>query len=204
MLLRKVGIVLVATSAGTVMSSYIWLCACVELYLVPSLVLVNKRFVISTKRTHTKLNRLRDIRRRKKKKKKLERQPDTFFFFFFFFHFVPIPTLRRGNSGIVLRKVRIPILRNKVRTLTLRRTIIELYWFPLSAEHTPHFNPKAFRPQCSQCAQANHSPPPIYKWSSEDTNSATSNITLTAAPVVSVFEVLRPSQHYWCHVEPVC
>ena len=87
MLLRKVGIVLVATSAGTVMSSYIWLCACVELYLVPSLVLVNKKFVISTKRTHTKLNRLRDIRRRKtkkkkKKKKKLERQPDTFFCFF--------------------------------------------------------------------------------------------------------------------------
>ena len=50
-------------------------------------------------------------------------------------HFVPILTLRRDNSGIVLRKVRIPTLRNKVRIPTLRRTIPELYRFLLCAEH---------------------------------------------------------------------
>ena len=50
-------------------------------------------------------------------------------------HFVPILTLRRDNSGIVLCKVRIPTLRNKVRIPTLRRTIPELYRFLLCAEH---------------------------------------------------------------------
>ena len=50
-------------------------------------------------------------------------------------HFVPILTLRRDNSGIVLRKVRIPTLRNKVRIPTLRRTIPELYRFLLCTEH---------------------------------------------------------------------
>ena len=50
-------------------------------------------------------------------------------------YFVPILTLRRDNSGIVLRKVRILTLRNKVRIPTLRRTIPELYRFLLCAEH---------------------------------------------------------------------
>ena len=49
--------------------------------------------------------------------------------------FAPIPTLCRSNSGIVLRKVRIPTLRNKVRIPTLRRTILELYRFLLCSEH---------------------------------------------------------------------
>ena len=42
-------------------------------------------------------------------------------------HFVPITTLRRSNSGILLRKVRIPTLPGKVGILTLRRTIQELH-----------------------------------------------------------------------------
>ena len=46
-------------------------------------------------------------------------------------HFVPIPTLRTDNVGIVLRKVRIPTLPGKVRILTLRKTIPELYRFLL-------------------------------------------------------------------------
>ena len=50
-------------------------------------------------------------------------------------HFVPIPTLRRSNSGIVLRKVRIPTSPGEVRILTLRKTIPELYRFLLCAEH---------------------------------------------------------------------
>ena len=50
-------------------------------------------------------------------------------------HFVPIPTLRTSNSGIALRKVRIPTSPDKVRIPTLRRTIPELYRFSLCAEH---------------------------------------------------------------------
>ena len=50
-------------------------------------------------------------------------------------HVVLIPTLRRCNSGIVLRKVRIPTSPDKVRLLTLRKTLPELYRFLHSAEH---------------------------------------------------------------------
>ena len=50
-------------------------------------------------------------------------------------HFVPIPSLRRSNSGVVLLKVRIPTSSGKVRIATLRRTIPELYTFLLCAEH---------------------------------------------------------------------
>ena len=50
-------------------------------------------------------------------------------------HFVPISTLRRSNSEIVLRKVRIPTTADKVRILTLHKTIPELYRFLLCAEH---------------------------------------------------------------------
>ena len=50
-------------------------------------------------------------------------------------HFVPIPTLRRINSGSVLCKVRIPTSPVKVRIFNLRWTIPELYRFLLCAEH---------------------------------------------------------------------
>ena len=50
-------------------------------------------------------------------------------------HFAPILTLRRSNSGIILRKVRIPTLPGKVRILTLRRTILEFYRFLHCEEH---------------------------------------------------------------------
>ena len=42
-------------------------------------------------------------------------------------YFFPILTLRRDNSGIVLRKVGILTLRNKGRIPTLRRTVLELH-----------------------------------------------------------------------------
>ena len=42
-------------------------------------------------------------------------------------YLVQTPTLRRTNSRMALFKVRIPTLRNLLRTLTLRRTILESY-----------------------------------------------------------------------------
>ena len=50
-------------------------------------------------------------------------------------HFVPIPTLRRDNSGIEPCQVGIPTSPDKVRIPTLSRTILELSRFLLCAEH---------------------------------------------------------------------
>ena len=50
-------------------------------------------------------------------------------------HFVPIPTLRRDNSGIEQCQVGIPTLPDKVRIPTLSRTTLELSRFLLCAEH---------------------------------------------------------------------
>ena len=50
-------------------------------------------------------------------------------------YFVPIPTLRRVNSGIELCQIGIPTSPDKVRIPTLRRTILELSRFLLCAEH---------------------------------------------------------------------
>ena len=58
-------------------------------------------------------------------------------------HFVTIPTLRRSNSGIVLRKVRIPTSTCKVRILTLRKTIPDLCGFLFCAEHVYHGRTKS-------------------------------------------------------------
>ena len=49
-------------------------------------------------------------------------------------HFVSIPALHRSDSGIVLRKVRIPTSPGKVKILILRETIPEFYRFLLCAE----------------------------------------------------------------------
>ena len=50
-------------------------------------------------------------------------------------HFVPIPTLRRDNSGTEPLQVGILTLPGNVRIPTLRRTFPELYRFLLCAEH---------------------------------------------------------------------
>ena len=50
-------------------------------------------------------------------------------------HFVPIPTLRRDDSGIEPCQVGIPTLPDKVRVPTLSGTILELSRFLLCAEH---------------------------------------------------------------------
>ena len=50
-------------------------------------------------------------------------------------HFVPIPTLRRDDSGIEPCQVGIPTSPDTVRILTLSRTILELSRFLLFAEH---------------------------------------------------------------------
>ena len=52
-------------------------------------------------------------------------------------HFVPIPTLRRDDSGIEPCQVGIPTSPDKVRIPTLSGTILELSRFLLCAEH-PH------------------------------------------------------------------
>ena len=49
-------------------------------------------------------------------------------------HFVPIPTLRRDNSGIEPCQVGIPTLPDKVRIPTLSGTILEMSRFLLCAE----------------------------------------------------------------------
>ena len=50
-------------------------------------------------------------------------------------HFVPIPTLRKDNSGVEPCQVGIPTLPDKVRIPTLSRIILELSRFLLCAEH---------------------------------------------------------------------
>ena len=50
-------------------------------------------------------------------------------------HFVPIPTLRRNDSGIEPCQVGIPTSPDKVRIPTLSRTILELSQFLLCAKH---------------------------------------------------------------------
>ena len=50
-------------------------------------------------------------------------------------HFVPIPTLRRDNSGIEPCQVGILTLSDKVRIPTLSKTILQLSRFLLRAEH---------------------------------------------------------------------
>ena len=50
-------------------------------------------------------------------------------------HFVPIPTLRRDNSGIEPCQVEIPTSPDKMRIPTLSGTILELSRFLLCAEH---------------------------------------------------------------------
>ena len=51
-------------------------------------------------------------------------------------YFVPIPTLRRDNSGIEPCQVGIPTSSEEVRIPTLSGTILELSRFLLCAEHT--------------------------------------------------------------------
>ena len=51
------------------------------------------------------------------------------------FNLVPIPTLRRDNSGIEPCQVGIPISPDKVRIPTLRRTILKLSRFLFCVEH---------------------------------------------------------------------
>ena len=50
-------------------------------------------------------------------------------------HFVPIPTLRRDDSGIEPCQVGIPTSPDKVRIPTLSKTILELSQFLHCAEH---------------------------------------------------------------------
>ena len=50
-------------------------------------------------------------------------------------HFVPIPTLRRDDSGIEQCQVGIPTLPDKVGIPTLSGTILELSRFLLCADH---------------------------------------------------------------------
>ena len=50
-------------------------------------------------------------------------------------HFVPIPTLRRDDSGIEPCQVGIPTSLDKVRVTTLSRTILEFTRFLLCTEH---------------------------------------------------------------------
>ena len=54
-------------------------------------------------------------------------------------HFVPIPTLRRDDSGMEPCQVGIPTSPDKVRIPTLSGTILELYRFLLCAKHRYYF-----------------------------------------------------------------